>query len=296
VPGAPPGVTVTLASRSASGLVVAVSWGAADDNGEKVTGYTVEASGDFSGGTRGTQTTGTSAQLTIPCDGSTFCTNGQLNVAVKALNRVGESAAGTRSWTVPGSSETTTDNPPPPQQTTTTNPPPPTTNDPPPQTTTTTPPPPPPTVPTAGATVITSITVTGNGYTRRVNMTWPSDWANHDGTCQVFNTTLGYGAGIACGASTVDIDVDTGPNRIVVRATARDGSRSVDSAAKSVQGPREPTCGKYQCFSSGKIVELTPTERSVNFGQAGAGLGFLVVAVLVQVVGRRRESTEDGER
>jgi hypothetical protein len=291
VPGAPPGVAVTLASRSASELVVDVSWGAADDNGEKVTGYTVSASGDFSGGTRSAQTTGTSAQLTIPCGGSTFCTGGQLDVTVRALNRVGESAAGTRSWAVPG---TTTDNPPP-QQTTTTNPPQQTTTEdpPPPTTTTTTAQPPVATVPTAGATVITSITATGNGYTRRVNMSWPSDWANHDGTCQVFNTTLGYGATVACGASTVDIDVDTGTNRIVVRATARDGSRSVDSAGKNVQGPREPTCGKYACLGSGKIVELTPTEKSINFGQAGTGLGFLVIAVLVQVVGRRK--TEDGE-
>jgi hypothetical protein len=296
-PGAPPGVTVALVSRSATELVVDVGWGAADDNGEKVTGYTVEASGDFAGGTRGAQTTGTSAQLTIPCGGSTFCAGGQLDVAVKALNRVGESAAGTRSWTVPG---TTTDDPPP-QTTTTTEPPPQTTTTteppPPPQTTTTTTQPPAATVPTAGATVITSIT--GNGYTRHVNMTWPGDWAGHDGTCQVVNTTLGYGATVACGASTVDVDVDTGSNRIVVRATARDGSQSVDSAAKNVRGPKEPTCGKFACLGSGKLVELTPTQKSIDFGQAGAGLGFLVVAVLVQVVGRRKESaqsTEDGER
>ncbi|MFL6119792.1 hypothetical protein [Actinophytocola sp.] len=303
VPGTPPGVTVALASRSASEIVVTVSWGAADDNGEKVTGYTVEATGDFGGGTRTAQTTSTSTRLTIPCDGGTFCVNGRLDVTVTALNRVGASAAGTRSWTVPAGNQPTSE-PPPPVTDPPADPPP---QDPPPANNPTTDPPadppadPPPaaTVPTAGATVITSITATGNGYTRRVTMTWPGDWAGHDGTCQVVNTTLGYGAAITCGTTTLDIDVDTGPNRVVVRATARDGSRSVDSAARSVQGPREPMCGKYLCLGSGRIVELTPAARSTDFGQAGTGAGFLVIAVLVQVLGRRgrpEESTEDGVR
>jgi hypothetical protein len=65
-----------------------------------------------------------------------------------------------------------------------------------------------------------------------------------------------------------------------VRAYASDG-RSVDSAPKSVLGPREPQCGKYACFSTGKILELSPVDRPVRFGQAGAGLGLLVIAVLL---------------
>jgi hypothetical protein len=97
---------------------------------------------------------------------------------------------------------------------------------------------------------------------------------------------------IACGATSATIDVDTGTNSIVVRATARDGSRSVDSAVKTVRGPKEPTCGKYACFGSGKIVELTPTEKRVDFGQAGAGLGLLVIAVLLRVTGPRRKDDE----
>lgn len=298
VPGTPPGVTVTLASRTTAELVVTVSWGAAEDNGEKVTGYTVEATGDFSGGSKSAQTTETSTQLTLPCGGTTFCANGKLDVAVKALNPVGESAAGTRSWTVPAQGAPTTDNPPP-----TTVDPGPTTNNPPPPpepTTTTEPPPPPPPppapVPTAGATVITSSSAPNGTQSpvRRIVMSPPSDWANHDGTCELVNVTYEYAETIACSATTADVSVDYGSNRFVVRATARDGSRSVDSAGRNVNGPREPTCGKYACVGSGKIVELTPTGKSINFGQAGAGLGFLVIAVVVQVMGRRKESTEDG--
>jgi hypothetical protein len=289
VPGAPPGVSVSLASRNSSELSVTVSWDAAADNGEKVTGYTVSASGGFTGGTRSTQTTGTSAQLSFPCAGTTFCANGQLDVAVTALNRVGESAAGTQSWAVPAQGQPTT-NPPPNTPSPTVDPPPtnnpPPTEEPPPYTPP--PPPPPATVPTAGAVVITGITASGGNidYVRRVTMNPPADWASHDGTCQVINLTFGYTDTIACGATTADIGVETGSNRIVVRATARDGSRSVDSAARSVQGPREPMCGKVYCVGGNNIVELTPTSKPVDFGQAGAGLGLLVIAVLIRLVGR----------
>jgi hypothetical protein len=297
VPNAPSGVAVALANRSASELVVSVSWGAAEDNGEKVTGYTVEATGEFSGGTRTAQTTGTSTQLTIPCGGTTFCSGGQLAVAVKALNRVGESAAGTRAWTVPAqqqqpTTDPSTNNPPPVTDPPPTTNPPPTTEEPPPYTP---PPPPPATVPTAGATVITGITAPGGNidYTRQVAMSPPADWASHDGTCQLVNTTQGYSSAIACGATVGNIGVETGANRIVVRATARDGSRSVDSAARSVQGPREPMCGKVYCVGGGKIVELTPTSRPIDFGQAGAGLGLLVIAVLIRLAGRPARQEDD---
>lgn len=296
VPSAPPGVSVSLTSRTSSELTVTVSWDAAEDNGEKVTGYTVAASGGFTGGTRSTQTTGTSAQLTFPCAGTTFCANGQLDVAVKALNRVGESAAGTKSWAVPAQGQPTTNptntpsptvDPPP-----TNNPPP--TEEPPPYTP---PPPPPATVPTAGATVITSITAPGGNidYSRQVNMNPPVDWASHDGTCQIVNITQGYTSAISCGATVGEIGVEMGSNRIVVRATARDGSRSVDSAARSVQGPREPMCGKVYCVGGNDIVELTPTSKPVNFGQAGAGLGLLVIAVLIRLAGRPAKLGRPGE-
>jgi hypothetical protein len=299
VPGVPPGVSVALASRTSAELTVTVSWAAAEDNGEKVTGYTVAASGDFAGGSRSTQTTGTSAQLTFPCAGSTFCGNGQLDVAVKALNRVGESAAGTRSWAVPAQGQPTT-NPPTNTQSPTTNPPPtnnpPPTEEPPPYT----PPPPPPppaTVPAAGATVITSITAPNGAidYSRQVNMAPPADWASHDGTCQIVNTTQGYTSTISCGATVGEIGVEQGSNRIVVRATARDGSRSVDSAARSVQGPREPMCGKVYCVGGNNIVQLSPTSKEIDFGQAGAGLGLLVIAVLIRLAGRPPRLGTPGE-
>jgi hypothetical protein len=294
VPGAPSGVTVSLVNRTASELVVTVSWGAAEDNGEKVTGYTVEATGGFTGGTRSTQTTDTSAQLTIPCSGTTFCAGGQLDVAVKALNRIGEGTAGTRSWAVPTQQQPTntpppTNNPPPTTDPPVTNNPPPPTEEPPP------PPPPPATVPTAGATVITGITAPGGNIDsmRRVAMSPPSDWASHDGTCQVINTTFGYMTTIACGATVAEIGVETGSNRIIVRATARDGSRSVDSAGRSAQGPREPMCGKVYCVGGNKLVELTPTSKPINFGQAGTGLGLLVIAVLIRLVGRPAREESD---
>jgi hypothetical protein len=94
-PGAPPGVTVVLNSRNANDLTVTVSWAAAADNGDRISGYSVSAAGGFTGGTRSTQTTGTSAQLTFPCAGTSFCTNGRLDVSVTATNRAGAGPAST---------------------------------------------------------------------------------------------------------------------------------------------------------------------------------------------------------
>jgi hypothetical protein len=101
----------------------------------------------------------------------------------------------------------------------------------------------------------------------------------------------------------VSVDFDT-HNGFVIRAHARDGSRYVDSAVKSVRGPVTPPemCGKVYCVGGGNIVELTPTDKSINFGQAGAGLGLLVLAVLIRFVGRRpiepgiAENTKDDTR
>jgi hypothetical protein len=145
-------------------------------------------------------------------------------------------------------------------------------------------------MPTAGAVVIGTVTAPGGlqDYSRLVTLTPPGDWANHNGRCALVNTTHGYATTIACSASSAEIGVEEGSNRLVVRATASDGSQSVDSAAKTVRGPREPTCGKYACFSAGKIVELSPVDRPISFGQAGAGLGLLVIAVFLYA--RRNES------
>jgi hypothetical protein len=68
----------------------------------------------------------------------------------------------------------------------------------------------------------------------------------------------------------------------------------VDSAGRSVPGPREPTCGRYQCARSDNLVELSPTSRSIPIGPAGAGLGLLVLAVVLRMSGRRRDRA-DGE-
>ena len=295
-PGAPPGVTVMLGARSAGELNLTVSWSAPADNGDRISGYTVVATGSFDGGSRTATTAGTSTGLTIPCAGSTFCDGGRLDVTVTAANRNGTSAAGTGSWTVPpqggspttGPTQTTTTVAPPPPTTTTTEPPPP-----PPTTTTTEPPPPPPaTVPSAGATVITGSTAP-NGQIdnlRRLTLSPPGDWASHDGPCEVVNTTQGYSTGIPCSAGSVDVYVETGSNRFVVRAHARDGSRSVESAARGVRGPKEPMCGQYVCVAGDKIVDLSPTAQPVRFGQAGAGVGLLVIALLLRFY--RREDKD----
>lgn len=285
-PSAPPGVTVMLAGRTATELTATISWGTPADNGSRITSYTVVASGDFTGGSQSTQTSGMTVQLTFPCADTGFCDSGRLDVAVTATNRAGRGATGTASWNVPPPQQQPSGTtPPPPTTTTTTQPPAPppttTTTPPPPPPTTTQPPPPPPSLPTAGATVIGSVLSGGRqDYSRTMALAPPPDWANHDGRCELVNTTQGYAVTIACSATSATIGVEEGSNRLVVRAHASDG-RSVDSAPKSVLGPREPQCGKYACFNAGKILELSPVDRPVRFGQAGAGLGLLVIAVLL---------------
>ena len=145
-------------------------------------------------------------------------------------------------------------------------------------------------MPTAGAVVITGSSAPEGptGYTRRLVLSPPADWAAHDGRCEVVNTTYGYSETVACSATSVDVYVEMNNNRFVVRAYAADASRSVESAARNVRGPREPRCGKVYCVGGGKVVELSPAEQPIHYGQAGAGLGLLVVAVLLRVV-RRQE-------
>lgn len=296
-PGAPPGVTVMLSGRTADELTATISWGKPVENGGPVTGYDVVATGEFTGGSRGTRTAATSVSLSFPCAGSMFCVNGRLEVSVTATNRAGSGAPGTRTWNVPPQPSGPTSPPPaptstapqpPPQQPPPQQPPP----QPPPQPTEPPPPPPPPApVPSAGAVVITGSSAPNGIYDslRRITMSPPGDWARHDGRCEVVNVTQGYTTAIACSATSAQIHTEMGPNRIVVRAHARDGSRSVDSAVRSVLGPREPMCGKYLCLAGDQVVELSPTERSVPVGQVGTGLGLLALAVLLRVAGRREE-------
>ncbi|MCS7481064.1 hypothetical protein ACFFQW_06280 [Umezawaea endophytica] len=287
VPGKPPGVSVSLKSRDASTVVVTVSWGAVTP----ATGYTVTASGSFSGGSRTAQVAGTSTDLSIPCGGSTFCASGSLDVSVTAYSGAGTSAASTAAWSVPPAGTT-----PPPVVTTTTQPPPPppvvtTTTEPPPPpvvTTTTTEPPPPPSLPQAGATLITSITGGVASYIKTVNMAWPADWASHNGTCEVVNTTFGYSTPIACGTTQTTIDADIGPNRIVVRAYAATGGGSVDSLSKSTTVRDLEQCGNKPCQ-----VPRSAPEAPESAPMGAGGLGLIAVAALLRV-GRRRDD-EEGE-
>ncbi|HEX7304284.1 hypothetical protein [Lentzea sp.] len=280
-PAAPAGVTVREKSRSSSAVVVTVSWSAAS-SADPVVGYTATGSGSFSGGSVSAQSAGTSADLSIPCAGTTFCTSGRLDVTVRASTATQAGAAGMASFTVTAPNTPPPNTPPPntpPPTTTTTTPP----YTPPPTTTTTTQPPPPPSLPTAGAAVITGLSGARTVPTRRVTMAPPADWASHNGRCEVVNTTYGFSVGIACNSTTATIDVDEGVNTIVVRAYAANGGGQVDSAGRNTTFtydnclPNKPTC----------IPQRVPAGAGTAPMGAG-GLGLLACAFLLRV-GVRKE-------
>ncbi|WP_434446277.1 hypothetical protein [Lentzea sp. E54] len=278
-PAAPTGVAVREKSRSASAVVVTVSWTAAT-SADPIVGYTVAGSGSFSGGSVSAQVAGTSADLSVPCTGSTFCTSGRLDVTVRASTATQAGAAGMAAFTVTAPNTPPPNTPPP-------NTPPPNTpppNTPPPTTTTTTPPPPPPpSLPTAGAVVISSITGTRTNPTRRVNLAPPADWASHNGRCEVVNKTYGFSVGIPCNATTASIDVDEGSNAIVVRAFAASGAGQVDSASRNVLFTYDECMGKPGC-----IPRMEPAGAGTAPMGAG-GLGLLACAFLLRIGVRRDE-------
>lgn len=284
-PGRPPGVTVSQAANSGSEVAVRVTWGAAADNGERIDGYSVTATGAFSGGTKTSQVAGTSTDLTLPCAGTSFCTSGRVDVSVTAYNKLGAGEAGTGTLTVRppvvAPTTTTTTVPPvvPPTTTTTTVPPviPPTT------TTTTTTTPPPPSLPTAGAVVITGLTQNGDMFSRQVTMAPPPDWANHNGSCEVVNLTFGGSEAIACNATSATIYVDVGMNQIVVRAHAAGGGASVDSNVRSTRViDREPCPGGTICQPRRLPSQEAPL--------VGGGIGLLATAWLLRIRNRRRRA------
>ncbi|WP_106615472.1 hypothetical protein [Saccharothrix carnea] len=278
VPGRPAGVTVSQRSNNGTSVVVSVSWSAVPDGGEPITGYAVTATGGFSGATRETRVAGTSAELVLPCAGSTFCASGKLDVAVAAYNRFGTGEAGAGSLTIRPAAGTTTQ--PPVVTTTTTTPPPP--PPPPPTTTTTTPPPPPPpppSLPTANVVVISS--VGGGMYERLVTTSPPADWASHGGRCEVVNRTWGYSAPIPCSGGSASITVEIGANALVVRAYAASGSDSVDSAVRNSPVRDTETCG-------GRICQPRSLPASEETNQlVGGGIGLLATAWLLTLRNRR---------
>ncbi|HVK26074.1 MAG TPA: fibronectin type III domain-containing protein [Actinokineospora sp.] len=293
-PGVPPGVAVSLNGRTAGDVTVDIRWGAATDNGSPITGYVVTARGGFAGSTKTAQVAGTSTTMVLSCSGNQFCQNGRLDVSVVAVNQVAQGAAGTAVWSVP--QPTTTQ----PQPTTTTQPVPTTTTQAPPTTTTTQPPPttttppPPAPVPTAGAVVISG--ATKSGYTAHVTMAPPSDWANHDGTCEVVNKTYGYSEVVACSATSAAVAIDEGTNAIVIRATARDGSRSVDSASRTVRIIVNE-CQPGRICPVQPLVASDPVNNEVSSGpMVGAGVGLLATAALLRFGVRRREEEEDDKQ
>ncbi|GAB3898980.1 hypothetical protein GCM10029964_084260 [Kibdelosporangium lantanae] len=130
--------------------------------------------------------------------------------------------------------------------------------------------------------MITGVASTGQ-YSRRLTLTPPGDWATHNGSCEVVNKTFAYQYQIACSATSVDVDVDVGNNQFVVRAHARDGSRSVDSAVRSIRVvDKEPTCGRVKCFQSD-----VPAASNAA-GPADAGLGLLAFSALFGIRDRWR--------
>ncbi|RAS66157.1 hypothetical protein C8D87_104708 [Lentzea atacamensis] len=283
-PAAPAGVTVREKSRTTSAVVVTVSWSAVSST-DPVVGYTVTGSGSFSGGSVSAQSAGTSADLSLPCTGSTFCTSGRLEVTVRASTASTAGAAGMASFTVTApNTPPPPNNPPPP-------PPPPPNNPaptPPPVTTTTTtppppPPPPPPSLPTAGATVITGLTGGPRVPTKRLTLTPPADWANHNGRCEVVNTTWDYAIGIPCNATSAQMTVEEGSNRIVVRAYAASGPGQVDSAARTTNFTMDECNGKPTC-----VPRMAPAGAQTAPMGAG-GLGLLACAFLLRIGVRREE-------
>ncbi|MCX2947504.1 hypothetical protein [Lentzea sp. NEAU-D7] len=282
-PAAPAGVTVREKSRSASALVVTVSWTAAV-SADPVVGYTVAGSGSFSGGSVSAQSAGTSADLSVPCAGSTFCTSGRLDVTVRASTASTAGAAGMAAFTVTPPANTPPPNTPPPNTPPPNTPPPP---PPPPVTTTTTPPPPPPppppSLPSAGAVVITGISGVRTNPSRRVTLAPPADWASHNGRCEVVNKTYGFSVGIPCNATSATIDVDEGSNAIVVRAFAASGAGQVDSAQKNALFTYDECAGKPNC-----IPRMAPAGAGTAPMSAG-GLGLLACAFLLRIGVRRGE-------
>lgn len=227
-PGAPGGVSASLAGRSGDQLTVPVSWSRPADNGSPVTGLTVQYSG---GGVSGqVTTTGTSVTLTIGCAGRQLCTSGgTLNVSVTATNGVGSGPAGTATVSVPA-------------------------------------PPPPP--PAPGDVVVTSAMWSSPGlYDEQVPvhayLDPPAGWAAHAGGCELHVAGgISNVRAIACSASgQVYLGAADGGSSVtvVVRALGV-GGRTVDSAAASVDVPPRNTWG--QCDLNTRIctdpVSLTP--------------------------------------
>ena len=283
-PGRPAGVTVAQRSHNGPSVVVTVSWSAVPDGGEPISGYAVTATGGFSGGTRETRVAGTSAELVLPCAGSTFCASGKLDVSVAAYNRFGAGEAGTASWAIRPAAGTTTTTQPPvvPTTTTTTAAPPP---EPPPTTTTTTttppPPPPPPPLPNAGVQVISTVGPGAHRYQRKVTTAPPADWASHSGTCEVVNTTYGSSVPIACSGGTVTIAVDVGSNTLLVRAHAASGSVNSKVHNVFVQEPIDNCGGVRNCRP-----QSAPASDESN-QLVGGGIGLLATAWLLTLRNRR---------
>ncbi|MEV6237165.1 hypothetical protein [Lentzea sp. NPDC051838] len=281
-PAAPAGVTVREKSRSASAVVVTVSWTAAVST-DPVVGYTVSGSGSFSGGSVSAQSGGTTADLSLPCAGSTFCNSGRLDVSVRASTATQAGAAGMAAFTVTAPNTPPPNTPPPntpPPNTPPPNTPPPNT---PPPTTTTTQPPPPPQLPTAGVVVITGASGTRTNPTRRLTLAPPADWASHNGRCEVVNKTYGFSVGIACNATSATIDVDEGSNALVVRAYAASGAGQVDSAQRNALFTYDECNGKPTC-----IPRMAPAGAGTAPAGAG-GLGLLACAFLLRIGVRRDE-------
>ncbi|MGW5052381.1 hypothetical protein [Actinokineospora sp. NPDC004072] len=286
-PGQPAGITVALADRSDTQVTLLISWSAPAEEG--IAGYTITA--NSAGGSATKQTGGTTDQITLDC-GAMCAAGGPIEIQVAAYTSAAVGSPGVTTWNLPARSVPVTTTAAPPPRTTTAPPPPPTTTQPPPPptTTTTTTQPPPATVPSAGATVITGVANAGL-YERTITMAPPPDWANHDGTCEVVNRTYGYTTAIACSATSAVISIEEGSNSIVVRAHARDGSQSVDSAARAVfKRIDEPTCRPGVRCELPRVASAPAQESAGTEIMVAAGIGLLITSALLRV--RRRGEHE----
>ncbi len=100
LPSAPTGIVASLVRRDATSLVLRVSWDPAP-SGQEVAGAQVTATGGFAGGSvsRSVMGAGSSADLTLPCTGSTWCDGGTTTITVRATNATGTGPAGSTSYT-----------------------------------------------------------------------------------------------------------------------------------------------------------------------------------------------------
>jgi hypothetical protein len=284
-PSEPRSVSGSFRDRPDANTVrVDVSWQAPSSNGgAAITEYRV------SGGGANRTATGTSTTLTISCGGQALCSSGgTVNISVVAVNSAGPGPAGTGTANVPA-------------------------------------PPPPP--PANGDTVISAAySQTTRDYDNQsgttsytVNLSPPSNWASHSGTCELrWSGTLNGSQVVDCGASrsyylgSVSYP-SAGDVTVFVRALSS-GSTVADSASATASASEPMDCwwpGPFPDPNGPPVVCPIPLPhnlRNTSIGESAeqpgagglistqsllgfAGLGLAGVLRAVRLRGRSGDTT-----